>query len=176
LAKAGADNPEKARSFLVALKPFRIITELDGDAMIPGSKRLSLTVKWTPDSSKVIATTKHDKWDMIVGSSFVALRDGNVAQQIDLLEAINNQLAPDFRKSKAEVYNDILPFILTETQIVFEEGGAKIRVKTAAGNDPNQARKMEWTAQFDGTLTVADGKWQVRRLAGDTKKNPTLEE
>lgn len=175
-AKAGEDDPDKARNFLVAVKPFRIITELDGDGMIPGSKRLSLEVKWTPDSSEVIATTKHDKWDMIVGSSFVLLRDGNPARRVNLLDAINRKLQADFRKSKAEVYNDLLPFILTESSIGFEAGGKAIHVKTNAGNDPNDARKIQWTAEFDGVWSVADEKWEVRKLTSSAKKNPLLEQ
>ena len=73
--------------------------------MAAGSKRLGLTVEWTRDSSKVIVTTKHDKWDMIVGSSLVGIRDGQADQPFNLLNAINREMAPDFRKSKAEATN-----------------------------------------------------------------------
>jgi hypothetical protein len=52
---------------IVALKPFRILMILEDDGLCAGSKRFGLTVEWTRDSSQVIVTTKHDKWDMIVG-------------------------------------------------------------------------------------------------------------
>ena len=142
--------------------------------MSAGSKRLSVEVEWTADSSKVIVTTKHDKWDMIVGASLVEIRDGQVALRVNLLNAINQELIPDFRKAKAEAYNDMLPFILTESKVSFDAGGKLIQVKTAACNDPNEARKIEWNARFEGAWNIADGKWQNQKLTSKSQKNPQL--
>ncbi len=144
--------------------------------MAAGSKRLGLTVEWTPDSSQVIVTTKHDKWDMIVGSSLVGIRDGQAGQRLNLLDTINREMAPDFRKSKAEAYNDSLPFILTESKIAFADQGKSVRVKTAACNDPNEARKIDWSANFDGLWSIAESKWLTRQLKSQAKKNPQLEQ
>jgi len=169
--KASEDDPALGRNLLVELKPFCVLALLDGDGLSAGSKRLSLSVDWTEDSSEVIATTVHDKWDMIVGSTLVVLKDGQVAKRVDLLDAINRELKPDFIKSKAEVYNDVLPFILTESKLGFESGGKLVRVKTSAGNDPNEARAIAWTASFTGVWNVAEGRWQSRKFTSKTKRN-----
>lgn len=170
--KGDDDGTGPGLNFVVALKPFRVLTVLDDDGVIAGSKRLSLTAEWTANSSEVIATTKHDKWDMIVGSSLVVIQDGQVVKRVNLLNAINREMEPDFRKSKAEAYNDMLPFILTESKLAFDGGGKSIRVKTEAANDPNEARNIEWTAKFDGVWNVADGKWLTRKVSSHAKKNP----
>ncbi len=169
--KASEDDPALGRNLLVALKPFRVLALLDGDGLSAGSKRLSLQTEWTDDSSELIATTRHDKWDMIVGSTLAVLKDGQVAKRVDLLEAINREMEPDFRKTKAEVYNDVLPFILTDSKLGFEAGGKLIRIKTSAGNDPNEARAIAWTASFSGVWNVAEGRWQSRKITSKTKKN-----
>lgn len=174
--KASEDNPKLAKNYIVALKPFRVLTVLEDDGLCVGSKRLGLTVEWTPDSSKVIVTTKHDKWDMIVGSSLVSIRDGAADQRVNLLNAINREMAPDFRKSKAEAYNDELPFILTESKIGFADQGKNVRVKTAACNDPNEARKIDWSANFDGLWSIAESKWLTHQLTSQAKKNTQLDQ
>lgn len=174
--KSSEDNPKRARNLIVALKPFRILTILDDDGMCAGSKRLVLTVEWTRDSSKVIVTTKHDKWDMIVGSSLVGIRDGQADQRLNLLNAISREMAPDFRKSKAEAYNEMLPFILIESKIGFADQGKNVRVKTAACNDPNEARTIEWSANFDGLWSIAENKWLTHQLTSHAKKNPQLDQ
>jgi len=172
--KASEQNPKLAKNLIVALKPFRILAVLEDDGMAAGSKRLGLTVEWTRDSSKVIVTTKHDKWDMIVGSSLVGIRDGQAAQPFNLLNAINREMAPDFRKSKAEAYNEMLPFILIESKIGFADQGKNVRVKTAACNDPNEARTIDWSADFDGLWSIAESKWLTHQLTSHVKKNPQL--
>lgn len=174
--KGSEDDSVQSKNYLVALKPFRVLAVLAGDGLSAESQRLSLEAAWTADSSELIATTKHDKWDMIVGSALVVLRDGQVAQNIDLLEAINGQMAADFRKSKAEVYNEFLPFILVDSKIGFADGGKTVRVGTAACNDPNEARAIEWTANFSGTWDVAGAKWLTGKVASKSKKNPLAEE
>jgi hypothetical protein len=93
---------------------------------------------------------------------------------LNLLEAINRELGPDFRKSKAEAYNDMLPFILTGSKIGFADQGKNVRVKTAACNDPNEARAIEWSANFDGTWSIAESKWLAHQLTSHAKKNPQL--
>ena len=174
--KASEDNPKLAKNLIVALKPFRILTILEDDGMCAGSKRLSLTVEWIRDSSQVIVTTKHDKWDMVVGSSLVSIRDGQADQRLNLLNVINREMVPDFRKSKAEAYNDMLPFILIESKIGFADQGKNVRVKTAACNDPNEARAIEWIANYDGLWSIAESKWLTHQLTSHAKKNPELEQ
>ena len=169
--KASEDDPALRRNLLVALNPFRVLALLDGDGLGAGSTRLSLSVDWTDDSSGVIATTIHDKWGMIVSSSLVVLSGGQVVKLVDLLDAINREMLPDFRKTKAEVYNDLLPFILTESKLGFEAGGKLIRAKTSACNDPNEARAISWTANFSGVWNVDEGRWQSRKFTSKTKKN-----
>jgi len=168
------ETPEdwrKVKNYVVEVKPFRIIAEVHGSGVRADSKRMDVEVEWTADNSAVIATTRHDKWDMIVGSSYVALRDGKAARRIDLLAGINRQLDADFRKSKGEVFNDYLPVILTNSLITFEEGGKVIRVKTDAMNDPNTARNVSWHAEFEGVLNIANEKWKVVTLKSTATKN-----
>ena len=168
------DTPEdtaKVKNYLVSVKPFQIIAEIHGDGVRADSKRTAVEVKWTADSSAVIATTKHDKWDMIVGSSYVELRDGSAVRRTDFLKEINDQLSADFRKSRGEVYNEFLPVILTGSEIGFSADGKAIHVKSECTNDPNTARSVSWNAEFEGTWNAADGKWTIQKLKSTTTKN-----
>jgi hypothetical protein len=169
--KKTPEDVNKVKNYVVAVKPFRIIAEVHGDGVRADSKKWAVEVRWTADSSAVIATTKFDKWDMIVGSSYVELRDGNAARRIDLLSEINGQLVADFRKSKGAVYNEFLPIILTGSEVTFEAGGKAIRVKSEATNDPNIARNISWNAEFEGIWSVTDGKWKILKLKSTATKN-----
>jgi hypothetical protein len=107
-------------------------------------------------------------------SSLVSFRDGQADQRLNLLNVINREMAPDFRKSKAEAYNELLPFILIESKIGFADQGKNVRVKTAACNDPNEARAIEWTANYDGRWSIAESKWLTHQLTSHAKKIPEL--
>jgi hypothetical protein len=169
MLKESPDDPSSAHNFLVAVKPFKVLTMLDGDGLYPDSRRLDLEARWTADSSRVLVTTIHDKWDMIVGSPLVVLADGKVARQVNFLDAINNHLLADFKKSGAEPYNDVLPFILTDSKLQFVDQGQGVEVKTEAGNDPNIARNIAWTADFEGVYRVADGTWENQKLKSESE-------
>ncbi len=171
MSKTIPESPSAAHNFLVAVKPFKLLTVLYGDGLYPESHRLAQQVEWTRDNSRVLVTTTHDKWDMIVGSSLVVLTSGTVARRVDLLEAINQRMLADFRRSGAEPYNDVLPFILTDSEIRFSKNGEVVEVETDAGNDPNTARNIEWTARFEGLYHVADGTWSDQKLKSESRPN-----
>jgi hypothetical protein len=169
MPKETSADASSTHNFLVAVKPFKVLTMLDGDGPSPESRRLDSQVRWTADSSRVLVTTVHDKWDMIVGSSLVVLTNGNVAQRVNLLDAINNRMSTDFKKSGAEPYNDLLPFILTGSELRFVDQGRGVEVQTEACNDPNVARNIGWAADFEGVYRVADGAWENQKLKSESE-------
>lgn len=162
---APATDFRRARNLVVALQPFRILAAVAPPGMTAASDMLDLDAEWAADSSAVVVTTTHSKWDMIVSCSLVTVRPGARAGRIvDLLAAITRELEPDFRRSKAERFGGALAFILRNPEFAFDPDGKTLRVTLTAGNDPNRARQSHWAAAFAGAWNVATGDWQSRTI------------
>jgi hypothetical protein len=178
-----SDDDLKARckDYLVALRPFRILCELETRSPhFEHKNNGGMTAVWSKDSSVALVTLE-GKWGPD-GIFLYELRDGRLLRSTNLLGKIHQALATDFRKSKADRYNDNYDFVfqrptdrdgqqLRSGQL---EGSSRIRIHVMATTDPKKVPgQNSWDGRFEGIWDISAEKFasqKVTRLfAGDRR-------
>lgn len=178
---------EKARDYLVALKPFKILAPLATDyAYFAHQSHGGISAEWSKDSSVAVVTLE-SKWGP--GDVFLyEIHDGKVARATDLLKKIRDLLRPDYEQVKPEPYNDLFPFIFDDDMLGGGEadssqpvrqcaldGAQQVRVKAAATTDPKQIGGIKaWDAKFEGVWDIPQAKFtseKVTRAFGGVRKD-----
>lgn len=169
-----SDDDLKARckDYLVALQPFRILSELGTSwPDFEHKNHGGMTAAWSKDSSIVLVTLE-SKWGP--GDIFLyELRDGGLIRSTNFLGKIHELLQPDFRKSKADRYNDFQDFVFeqatqsdgTELPPCQLEGNTRIRVHLTATTDPkNTSFERAWEGRFEGVWDIPQGKFTSQKI------------
>jgi hypothetical protein len=131
-AAENANHPERIKDHIVALQPFTVLGDLQTKyPYFQNQNHGRISAEWSDDSS-VALITLHGKW----GPHEVFLlefRDGKLARTTNVLAKAHDLLLPDYRKSKAEPYNDNFDFIFDgEEGPVFKLDGASRVIIAAA--------------------------------------------
>lgn len=175
------DSEALCKDYLVALQPFRILCALETKwPHFENKNHGGMSAVWSKDSSVVLVTLE-SKWGP--GDIFLyELRDGRLSRSTNLLGEIHRLLEPDFRKSKADRYNDYHDFIFEQTTHLGKEeiplsqleGTSRIRVNATATTDPkNMSGERAWEARFEGVWDIPQGKFtsqKVTRLFAGVRK------
>jgi hypothetical protein len=165
------DNP--GRDFVVAFDPPQILTLLQTDQPeFEGRNHGGYAVEWSDDSS-VALVTLDGKWGP---SDFILLelQNGKVTRTTNLGTKIRQLLEPDYKKAKAEPYNDYYHFIFEDQDPVVPfctlEKSALVRIDAFATSDPksNQTWRARLRAVWD-IRTARVTQQQVTRLSGRTR-------
>ena len=178
---------EKARDYLVALKPFKILAPLATDyAYFAHQSHGGISAEWSKDSSVALVILE-SKWGP--GDVFLyEIHDGKVSRATDLLKKISDLLRPDYEQVKPEPYNDVFPFVFDDDMLSGGEadssqsvrqcaldGAQQVRVKAAATTDPKQIGGIKaWDAKFDGVWNIPQAKFtaeKVTRVFGGVRKD-----
>jgi hypothetical protein len=163
-----SDNP--GRDFVVALDPPQILTLLETDQPdFEGRNHGGYSVEWSDDSS-VALVTLDGKWgphDFVL----LELQNGKVTRTTKLGAKIRQLLEPDYRKAKAEPYNDYYHFVFESQDpgIPFctLEKSALVQIDTVATSDPKSTHG--WRARLRAVWDIRTAKviqQQVTRLSG----------
>jgi len=105
-----ANKPERIKDHVVVLQPFTVLGELHTKyPYFQNENHGGISAEWSDDSS-VALVTLDGKWgphDVFL----LEFRDGKLTRTTNVLAKAHDLLSPDYRKSKAEPYNDVFDFI-----------------------------------------------------------------
>ena len=170
-ADANVIDDAKARNFLVALNPFRILSENQGPAFSEGGGARAMVVEWNQDTSAALVFVG-GKWGTI-GATLFELKEGRVTRRTDLLGAVTRALAGKFPSSKVGHYNDGAPFVIDGTDAwEFSEDGKQVSVDVSVDTAPNLAPGPAWRGKLKGIWSVPKARWVEQKTAGKIHRNP----
>jgi len=172
--KPGADD--RCKNYLVALKPFAILTTLA--TKWPEFKNKShggISATWKPDSSAALVTLD-SKWGP--GDIFLyELHDGTLTRSTNLLKKAHDLLLPDYRQAKSGRYNDYFDFIFENEDDVpiceFTNDRARVRIRGHATTDPKGIDSRIWRGAVEAIWDIAQAKFtaqKIIRVAGGKRK------
>ena len=163
-------TPSPCQDYLVALKPFHILTKIDTRwPHFQNRSNSGISATWASGSSAVLVTIA-SKWGP--GDIFLyEMGAGEVRRSTDLLAKVHDLLVPAFKKSKAEMYNDLFDFIFDT-----EEGGpvcefadaSRVRIKGTATTDP---KNLPGLRAWDGKVQAI---WDIPAARFTSAKTTTL--
>jgi hypothetical protein len=157
--------------FLGALAPFAVLSRIPlGHSNLTGNAHGYYAANWASDSSTAV---------FIAGSKWgpekvwlLPLRDGKVAKRVDLTEAVRQQVLPDFKKSRAERYNEYYDFIfdsedrqtVIDSETLAERGWdldnrGHVMIDCTCTTDPKELNPHRWAVRFKGTWDIVNAKF-----------------
>jgi hypothetical protein len=163
-AAENANHPERIKDYIVALQPFTVLGDLQTKyPYFQNQNHGRISAEWSDDSS-VALITLHGKW----GPHEVFLlefHDGKLARTTNVLAKAHDLLLPDYRKSKAEPYNDNFDFIFDgEEGPVFKlDGASRVVIDGDATTDPKGISDHRWSAQLKAVWNIAQAKFTEQK-------------
>src|SRR5437762_7556854 len=131
-----AQSFDAAKDYLVALESFRILGPLKTERPYhQNQSHGGLSAEWSNDSS-VGLITLDSKWgpgDVLL----VELRDGKLSRMTNILRKAYDLLLANYRKAKAERYNDYYDFIFIEDATFKLDGTNRVLIEGQADTTPN---------------------------------------
>jgi hypothetical protein len=93
-------------------------------------------------------------------------RDGKLARTTNVLAKAHDLLLSDYRKSKAEPYNDIFDFIFDgEDGPVFKlDGNNRVVIDGDATTDPKGISEHRWSAHLKAVWDIAQAKFIEQKI------------
>jgi hypothetical protein len=152
---------------LVSLKPFRVLARLDTKyPHFQHKNHGGISAEWSKDSS-VALVTLDGKWGP--GDIFLfELGDGTVKRTTNLLAKIHALLLPDYRRAKAERYNDYFDFIFDDDgkpAICKLDGTRQVVIDAGATTDPKASRTTRvWNGHVQAIWNVAQARFTSQKL------------
>jgi hypothetical protein len=170
-AAENANHPESVKNYVVALQPFNVLGELQTKyPYFQNQNNGGVTGEWSDDNS-IALVTLDGKWgphDVFL----LEFRDDKLVRTTNVLAKAHDLLLPDYRKSKAEPYNDIFDFIFDgEDGPVFKLDGAnRVIIDGDAVTDPKGISEHSWSAQLKAVWDVSQGKFTSQKITRRTSK------
>jgi hypothetical protein len=159
-ASDNANRPERIKDYIVALQPFTILGELQTKyPYFQNENHGGISAEWSDDSS-VALITLDSKWGP--GDVFLAeFRDGKLARTTNVLAKAHDLLLPDYRKSKAEPYNDNFDFIFEdEDGAIFKlDSTNRVLINGEATTDPKGVSSHIWSARIKAVWDIPQGRF-----------------
>jgi len=174
--------------YLITLKPFGIVSEMPSyEGHLAISSGGFFVANWAKDSSAVVIIYGM-KWgpDTVY---LIPLHEGKVGKIVDLTEEITKLAEPDFKKSKAEPFNDHFSFIFDDSDHtkadatsdnVIRDDGWTINAQnqviincTLSSNPKHDTGMASWTGTVKGLWDISQGKFVsvkfTRTFSGEYK-------
>jgi len=160
-----ANHPERIKDYVVALRPFTVLGELQTKyTYFQNQNHGRLSSEWSNDSS-VALVTLDGKWgphDVFL----LEFRDGKLARTTNVLARAHDLLLPDYRKSKAEPYNDNFDFIFDgEEGPVFKlDGIDRVVIDGDSTTDPKGISHRAWRAHLKASWNIPQAKSTSQKI------------
>lgn len=164
-AAEDANHPERIKDHVVALEPFSVLGELQTKfPYFQNENHGDISAEWSNDNSVALVTLE-GKWgphDVFV----LEFHDGKLARSTNILAKAHDLLLPDYRKSKAEPYNDIFDFIFDgEEGPVFKlDGNNRVIIDGDAVTDPKGISEHGWSAHLKAVWDIAQAKFTSQEI------------
>ena len=166
-----ANHPEHIKDYVVALRPFTVLGELQTKyPYFQNQNHGGISAEWSNDGS-VALVTLDGKWgphDVFL----LEFRDGKLARTTNVLARAHDLLLPDYRKSKAEPYNDNFDFIFDgEEGPVFKlDGTDHVVIDGDATTDPKGISHRRWRAHLKASWNIPQAKFTSQKITRTTAK------
>jgi hypothetical protein len=167
-AAEDAKHPERIKDYIVALQPFTVLGELQTKyPYFQNQNHGGISAEWSDDSS-VVLITLDGKWgphDVFL----LEFRDGKLARTTNVLAKAHDLLLPDYRKAKAEPYNDNFDFIFDgEEGPVFKLDGTNgVVIDGDAVTDPKGISRRRWTAHLKAVWNIPEAKFTSKKVTNE---------
>jgi sugar lactone lactonase YvrE len=153
-------------NYVVSLKPFAVLGKLNTKwPYFKNESHGGLNADWSDDGS-VALITLDGKWgppDIFL----VEFRDGKLSRMTNILAKAHDLLLPDYRKAKAERYNEYFDFIFEseDNPICKLDGTEHVRINALATTDPKGGGdERVWEGRLKATWDIAQAKFTSQKI------------
>jgi sugar lactone lactonase YvrE len=166
-AMGEAASEKELKNYLVALQPFSILRPLDTTRpYFQHQSHGGLSAEWSDDSS-VGLITLDSKWgpgDVLL----VEFRNGRLSRMTNILRKAHDLLGLDYRKAKAERYNDYYDFVFMEDASFELDGTRQVVINAQADTTPNDLglSSRAWHGRVDATWDIRQAKFTSSEVSG----------
>src|SRR6266542_4818251 len=162
-----AASEGEINNYLVRLEPFAVLRPLDTDnPYVEHESHGGLSAEWSDDSSVCLITLDR-KWgpgDVIL----VEFRNGKLSRMTNILRKAHDLLAPNWRKAKAERYNDYYDFVFMEDASFKLDGTNRVVIDANVHTSPNDLGLSPdaWRGHVEATWDVKHAKFTSKVVSG----------
>jgi hypothetical protein len=167
---AASEKGTEIKNYLVRLEPFAVVRPLDTKRpYFEHQSHGGLSAEWSDDSS-VGLITLDSKWgpgDVLL----VEFQNGELTRMTNILRKAHDLLLPDYRKAKAERYNDDVDFVFMEDASFKLEGTSRVVIDAEADTTPNDLglSKRAWHGHVEATWDIAQAKFTSEKVSGQRR-------
>jgi tetratricopeptide (TPR) repeat protein len=177
-AEEAADSAKgtEIKDYLVTLQPFAVLQALDTKRpYFQHESHGGLSAEWS-DNSSVGLITLEAKWgpgDVLL----VEFRDGKLSRMTNILRKARDLLLPNYRKAKADRYNDDYEFVFMEDASFELDNTSRVVIDASADTSPNDLGLSDraWRGHVAAIWDVAQAKFVSTKVAGHRRKKRELE-
>jgi sugar lactone lactonase YvrE/tetratricopeptide (TPR) repeat protein len=166
-AMEDAASDEEIKNYLVRLEPFAILKTLDTKRpYFQHESHGGISAEWSDDSS-VALITLDSKWGP--GDIFLAeFHDGKLSRMTNILRKAHDLLVPNYRKARAERYNDYYDFIFVEDTTFKLDGTNRVLINASTHTSPNDLGldPDAWRGHVEATWDIKQGKFTSSEVSG----------
>ena len=162
-----AQSFDGAKDYLVVLEPFKILGPLKTERPYhQNQSHGGLSAEWSDDSS-VGLITLDSKWgpgDVLL----VEFRDGKLSRMTNILRKAHDLLLPNYRKAKAERYNDDVDFVFIEDATFQLDGTSRVVIDANVHTSPNDLGLSPdaWRGHVEATWDIKQAKFTSKEVTG----------
>jgi hypothetical protein len=152
-----SQGAEPSKNYLITLSTFRVVVELPTDAIFcDGSRSGGLNVNWSKDNTAavIVQEGKFGPEKIYV----LKLANDKVTETTDILAVLDQIVAPDFKKSGADSFNENFDFFIDEDNSWFFNDSNQIPLDCEFTNDPRLSAEKPWTGRLSGIWDVKEGR------------------
>jgi len=170
-----ANDAERIKNYIVALRPFTVIKALDTKwPYFQHESNGGLSAEWSDDSSLALITLD-GKWgprDVFL----VELHDGKLNRITNLARKAHDLLLPNYRNAKATRYNDYFDFIFVEDTTFKLECTNHVVIDGSAETSPNimsedlRPSDRAWRGHVEAIWDIAQAKFISKKVSGGIRK------
>jgi len=168
---AASAKGTELKNYLVALQPFAILKALNTKSpYFEHESHGGLNAEWSDDSS-VGLITLDSKWGP-VDVLLVEFHNGKLTRVTNILAKAHDLLLPDYRKAKAERYNEYFDFIFErEDEPICKLVGTKqVQIDGHATTDPKGFSRRKWSAQVKAVWDIPQARFTSKKVSGGLHK------
>jgi sugar lactone lactonase YvrE len=162
-----AASEGEINNYLVRLEPFAVLRPLDtNNPYVEHESHGGLSAEWSDDSS-VCLITLDSKWgpgDVLL----VEFRNGKLSRMTNILRKAHDLLAPNWRKAKAERYNDYYDFVFMEDASFKLDGTNRVVIDANVNSSPNDLGLSPdtWRGHIEATWDIKQARFTSKEVSG----------
>lgn len=163
--KEGSAN--RCKDYLVALRPFRILTTLETkDPEFENKNHGGMSASWSKDGAAVLVMLE-DKWGP--GDTFLyELHDGKVSRSTNLLAKVHDLFLPDYKAAKMGPAEDEFAFLVeSPDEGVFCEftDSDHVGIHAMATTDPKETPgRKAWEATVAAVWDIPQARFTSKKV------------